>query len=95
MVKSKICPVSFGLSLGIVWGASLLIMGLITHHFMYGKPFVEAMAQLYLGYDSSIIGSIIGGLIGFVDAFIGGFIIAWLYNVISGCCKNDDKLDLK
>ena len=93
MTKCKICPVSFGLSLGVVWGISLLIMGLVAHHFMYGKPFVAAMAQLYIGYNPSIIGSVIGGLIGFVDAFIGGFIIAWLYNVFSGCCKKDDKCD--
>ena len=91
MMKCKICPVSFGLSLGFVWGVSLLIMGLVAHYFMYGRPFVTAVAQLYIGYDSSIIGSVIGGFIGFFDAFIGGLIIAWLYNVFSGSCRKDNK----
>lgn len=86
MTKCRICPASLGLSLGVVWGLSILIMGLLAHHYMYGKPFVDAMGQLYIGYAPSIKGSLIGGLIGFVDAFIGGFIVAWLYNVFSGCC---------
>lgn len=85
MEKSKLCPVSFGLALGVFWGVTLFILGLIAHHYMYGKAFIDAMGHLYLGYGPTYMGSVIGGLIGFVDAFIGGFIIAWLYNKFSGC----------
>ena len=61
------------------------MMGLLAHHFMYGKHFVEAVGALYIGYDPSILGSFIGGVIGFVDAFISGYILAWLYNAFSRC----------
>jgi len=87
MKKCKLCPVSLGLSLGLTWGLSVLIMGLVAHVYAYGKPFVAAVGALYIGYHPSISGSIIGGLIGFVDAFIGGAIIAWIYNAVSRCCE--------
>lgn len=92
MTKTKLCPLALGLSLGVLWGVSVLVMGLLAHYYMYGQPFVAAMGQLYLGYDPTITGSVIGGLIGFVDAFIGGALIGWLYNVFAGChcCKKNE-----
>jgi hypothetical protein len=61
MKKCKLCPVSLGLSLGLTWGLSVLIMGLVAHVYAYGKPFVAAVGALYIGYHPSISGSIIGG----------------------------------
>lgn len=87
MTHCKISPLALGLALGIMWGVSVLLMGLVAFHFMYGTAFVSTMGALYVGYEASILGSVIGGLIGFVDAFIVGVIIAWLYNVFSGCCN--------
>jgi hypothetical protein len=86
MTKCKLSPLAFGLSLGVIWGASVLVMGLLAFYLSYGTAFVNAMGVLYIGYESSIIGSLIGGLFGFIDAFVGGLLIAWLYNVFSGCC---------
>ncbi len=87
--KCRICPVSLGLSLGVMWGVSIAVMGLLAHFYMYGKPFVAAVGQLYIGYDPSIVGSLFGGFIGFVDAFVMGYVIAWLYNLF-GHCKHKD-----
>lgn len=87
MTTHKISPIALGLSLGTLWGASVLFMGLIAHFFIYGTPFVSAMGIVYLGYSTSITGSIIGGIIGFFDAFIGGVLVAWLYNKFSSCCE--------
>lgn len=95
MSGCKLSPVALGLSLGIIWGLSVLCMGLMAYFYTYGKPFVDAMATLYLGYEPSIKGSIIGGVIGFVDAFIMGLLIGWLYNMFNCCkclcCKDDKK----
>ena len=95
MSKSKLSPVSLGLALGILWGVSLLVTGLVATYYSYGKPFVMAISVMYMGYEPSVTGSLIGGLIGFVDAFIGGLIIAWLYNFFLRCCccKKDEKCD--
>ncbi|MDX2346582.1 MAG: bacteriophage holin [Legionella sp.] len=87
MTKCRLSPLAFGLSLGVIWGASVLVMGLLAFYLSYGTAFVSAMGVLYIGYESSIVGSIIGGVFGFIDAFVGGALIAWLYNCFSGCCK--------
>ena len=87
MTRCKLSPLPFGLSLGVIWGASVLLMGLLAHYFAYGNAFVTAMGVVYIGYDPSITGSIIGAIFGFIDALVGGVLIAWLYNVFSSCCK--------
>lgn len=95
MSGCKLSPVGLGLSVGVLWGLSLLGMGLLAYFYTYGKPFVDAMATIYLGYEPSIKGSIIGGIIGLIDGFITGFLIAWLYNRFSGCgcrcCTPEEK----
>ncbi len=87
MTKCKISPLAFGLSLGVVWGASILLMGVLAHFFEYGRAFVTAVGVVYVGYDPSLLGSFIGALFGFIDALVVGALIAWLYNCFSGCCK--------
>lgn len=89
MTKCRISPLAFGLSLGVVWGCSVLLMGLMAHFFEYGKAFVTAIGVVYVGYEPSLIGSAIGALFGFVDALVGGALIAWLYNCFAGCCKKN------
>ncbi|AHE66660.1 bacteriophage holin [Legionella oakridgensis] len=91
MTNCRWSPLALGLSLGIVWGISLFIMGLSAYFFAYGEIFVTSVGTLYVGYDATILGSIIGGIIGFIDAFIGGVIVAWLYNFFSNCCCKHKK----
>lgn len=79
----KLSPLSLGLTLGILWGLSVLIMGLSAYFFSYGNLFVTSVGTLYVGYEATILGSIIGGIFGFIDAFIAGLIIAWLYNLFA------------
>lgn len=87
----KISPMSLGLAIGIVWGLSVFIMGIIAYYFSYGIEFVASMKIIYMGYEPSIFGSFVGGCIGFVNAFIAGSLIAVLYNFFSHCCcRNQD-----
>ena len=89
MTKCRISPLAFGLSLGVVWGSSVLLMGLLAHFFTYGTGFVTAVGVVYIGYEPSLIGSAIGAMFGFIDALVGGALIAWLYNCFAGYCKKD------
>ena len=82
----KLSPVGLGLAFGVLWGISILLMGLMAYYYTYGNAFVASMATLYPGYEPSIKGSFLGAIIGFIDAFIMGFLVAWLYNRFS-CCK--------
>jgi hypothetical protein len=74
---------AFGLTLGIVWSVSLLIMGILAMTVNYGVGFVNAISKLYIGYNATVAGIIIGAIWGFFDAGIGGVIIAWLYNKLA------------
>lgn len=96
MNQNRLSPLSLGLSLGILWGLSLVLMGLLAHYVAYGQTFVTAIGTVYFGYAPSITGSLLGGGIGFIDAFITGFLIAWLYNKFAGChCISKDKTEEK
>ena len=79
---------ALGLAFGVLWGVSLLLMGLLAHFFDYGTPFVSGIGNLYIGYAPTIAGSFLGAVIGFIDGFICGAVLAWLYNCFGGCvCK--------
>lgn len=95
----KLSPVGFGLAFGVLWGVSILLMGLAATYYTYGQNFVVSLGSLYPGYSPSIQGSILGAIIGFLDAFVMGFIIAWLYNKFSRChctcCKNPKEMEVK
>ncbi|NQU94862.1 MAG: bacteriophage holin [Candidatus Omnitrophica bacterium] len=74
---------ALGLALGILWGASLVMLGIAARQTGYAADMVSSIGSKYIGYSTSIKGSVIGGLWGFCDAGIGGVLIAWLYNKFS------------
>lgn len=77
----KLSVKALGLSLGILWAASLVIMGIVAILVPdYGLNFVNAVGTKYIGYAATAPGIIIGAVWGFVDAGIGGVVLAWLYN---------------
>ncbi len=71
---------AFGLSIGIVWGGVMFLLGLMVMFFNWGSALVSLMGSMYVGYKPTLLGSIIGGIWGFMDAGIGGVLVAWLYN---------------
>jgi len=71
---------NFALAGGILWGAAMLILTLISVATGYGDAFLTLIATVYPGYSISVVGSILGLVYGFIDAFIGLYIFAWLYN---------------
>jgi hypothetical protein len=77
---AKLDVKALGLSLGITWGLSVILMGLICMMSGWGSSFVDAMGKFYVGYKPTLLGSLTGGILGFLDMGIGGVIIAWLYN---------------
>ena len=77
---TKLDVKALGLTLGIIWGAAMLLLGLIYMFFDYGGAWMTVMSSIYIGYRATFIGSIIGAIWGFIDAGIAGIIIAWLYN---------------
>ncbi len=79
-VVTMLNPKAVGISLAIVWGVSVFLMGLISGT-GYGLGFVNALGTMYIYYQPGIIGAIIGLIYGLIDGFIGGFVFAYLYNM--------------
>ncbi len=73
---------ALALSIAILWGASMMLMGWIAS-FGYGEQIVALMGSVYIGYHPGFLGGIIGGFWGAVDGGIGGLIFGLLYNWIA------------
>ena len=74
---------AFGLTLGIIWAAGMLIMGILNMMFDWGTTFLMVMSSVYVGLKPTVLGIIIGTAWGFVDAGIAGVLVAWLYNKLA------------
>jgi len=80
---AKLNVKALGLACGLLWGGTILIMGIIDTLSTWGDAWGQMLASIYLGYTPTISGSIVGGIWGFVVAGISGSILAWLYNKIA------------
>ena len=69
-----------GLSVGLLWGVSLLVWTLVAAQNGYGSEVLELIASIYPGFEVSGQGAFLGLIWGFLDGFIGAYIIVWLYN---------------
>ncbi len=79
----KLNPKALGLTLGILWGMTVLLCTLwIT--VQGGGGHLLLLKQFYWGYSVSFTGAIVGMLYGFVNGFLGGWIVAWVYNRFAG-----------
>jgi len=76
-----IYPIRLGITLGIIWGFTMLIFSLITNN--YGISMFNALAEVYLGCSKkNLFSKLLCGLWGFADAFILGILIGYIYNYI-------------
>lgn len=72
-----------GLSAGIIWGATMFLMTILSIYTAYGTQWLHLMMDIYPGYTISWEGSIMGLLYGFLDGFVGCFLLGWLYNKLN------------
>ena len=91
MAKEKKCgyisPKALAISIGILWGAYVFLLGLVltlfpnAKFFWVSSEFLEILATLYPGYSATFTGSFIGLFWGLICGAVGGLIIAWLHNL--------------
>ena len=84
--KARLSPCALGAAFGLLWGLSLLVLGLLSAYCNWGTPLVELLGSLYIGYNTTISGLGLGLLWGVIDGFIGGFLLAFFYNLWLKCC---------
>ena len=76
----KIYPLRLGITLGIIWGASVISLALVSSK-NYGSFAFKLIKNLYTGCSKNNI--LLCGFLGFIDAFIGGVLIGFIYNNIN------------
>jgi hypothetical protein len=81
---NKLNVKALGLSIGIVWGGGMLLLGLMTLFSNWGIDLIILIGSVYIGYNSTLGGILIGTIWGFCDGAIFGLLIAWLYNKLCG-----------
>jgi len=80
----KLHAKALGLSAGIVWGLVIFLLTNISLLRGGEGEHLSKLAQFYIGYSFSFLGSLIGLVWGFVSMFIAAWVTAWLYNKLSG-----------
>lgn len=71
---------ALGFAAGILWGAAVFLMTLISMGCGYADKATKAIASIYPGYSVSIGGSFIGLVYGFVDGFVCALLFGLIYN---------------
>ena len=77
----------FAYSGGILWGAVMFVMTLLSVNNGYGTQWLTMMADMYPGYDISMQGSFIGLVYGFIDGFVLVGLFCWIHNKIGKYLK--------
>jgi hypothetical protein len=75
----KLSIKALALALGIAWGVGAFVLALMAMA-GWGRPMVELVGSVYLGYAPTPAGAVIGAVWGGVDGAVAGAVIAWLYN---------------
>jgi len=81
--EGKVCGLNapkFALTLGIMCGLIMLIMGTAATYANYGVEIVKMAGTIYPGYDTTLVGAIVGLLWGIIEGLLLGFIFARIYN---------------
>ncbi len=85
--NSRINIIALTATLGIIWGCGVFVLGLMATYLNWGNSLVTAISSLYLGYNTTLIGSLIGGIWALIDGASAGAVIAFVYNYISKIAK--------
>ena len=79
----KLYPIRLGLTIGIIWGISMILLAFITDK-KFGSLLFNIISQVYIGCSQkNIFSKLLCGFFGFLDGFIAGVLIALLYNYLN------------
>lgn len=81
--RSKLCPVSFGLALGIVSALTVFIWSLYAIYYGPTPMMIAHQIPVPSYNDASWC-----ALWTLISGFVFGFFLALIYDLISGCCKS-------
>lgn len=77
---AKLDVKAFGIALGLVVGAFILLSGIFNLLFCWESGLSKAMEMICFGYTPTLFGVVMSTIWGFIHGFVIGAIISWLYN---------------
>ena len=80
LLMAPLNVVDIGLSLGIVWGFAVFMLGAVSSIWRKSQKAVEIFSKVYIGFRPTPLGSLTGAFWGFIDGLVSGMIIAWVAN---------------
>ena len=83
----KLNVVALAKTCGILWGGSILLLGVFGQFSDgYGQSFQRMIGDLYPFYEGTgeMGDAFVGALVGLVDGAIGGALLGLLYNYFGG-----------
>jgi hypothetical protein len=87
-IMSKLSVKGFAITAGLLWAASILLVGGLNRFCPggYGFAFLNVLDSIYPGFHAAtgFKSVIIGSIYGFFDGAIGCAIFAWVYNKVTG-----------
>jgi hypothetical protein len=85
----RVNALSFGIVAGLVAGLGLFVATnwLVLKGGMQGGhdvgPHLSLLAQYFLGYSVTFVGSLVGFVWAFVSGLVIGYVGSWLYNAVA------------
>ena len=79
----RLNPKALALTCGLLWGATLFLLGCVNFQWPdFGSFFLLMLQSLYPGYrGGASVGSVLLGTVyGVLDGALGGLVVAWVYN---------------
>lgn len=84
--KARLSAVALAVSLGVMCGVMMLVVGLAATYNVFGTDMMTQWATQFPGVETSVKGSFIAGAWGFLKGFFFGLILGWIYNLCLCCC---------
>lgn len=91
--KCVLCPVSFGVGLGIASALFMLAYAWAGWLGGYATQVIDLSSTVHAGYAPTFIGGLVGAVWGFIEGFIFGFIAVFFYNKCLRCCGRSGTCD--
>ncbi len=82
MEHLKLNPTALGISLGILGGLMMVVLGIVGL-LGFAEDAVRIMASFHIGYSLTAVGIIIGTIEGAAGSFVFGYLTAVFYNKFS------------
>lgn len=79
-MPDRLDPWALGVSTGAVWTIYIAFLGAAAN-FGWGVEWVELLSNVYVGFNTGVVGILIGCLWAFIDGLIAGTLLATFYNL--------------